>query len=226
MINTKDVNIRQRLFSLEDLAEFANYLNGKGYYNGQGELQPVARGQKITTANVATLSANLLYGNGGLFNPCVPEALINASTQGHGVAEWLRWTGTVTEYRYQGLITEIRQLNEPDLEDLCADPPVPKFGGCTIVLCLGRLVKGSQQYDLFKAGTKYCDASPRYRFRGAVTDQFGNVIFPMDSPINNDAEWGAVQAATILDGDLCQMMWVGDPANVSLSPEEFKGLGD
>lgn len=188
--------------------------------------QGLATGRKITTANVASLTANLMYGRGGMFDACVNNQIVNASVQAHGIGAWLKFVPANTELEKHGLITYMGHdpNSEPDMDDECADPPYPKFQGCTVSYCFGVLRAATPQYNLLEQGLRYCEQTPIFRMYGAVTDQFGNTIYESGSQIDSDVEWGMVMGGVQIDGDLCRMIWIGDPANPTLSRSEFKGL--
>jgi hypothetical protein len=171
------------------------------------------------------LSQNLLYGQGGLFTMCADNAIINAALNDSGLAQHIPWRPTSAEVRRQPLLTHVGLPQDADTdldqpENQCADPPLSTHRTCEIEWCLGRIRHRSPVYDRLDVGLRWCDQQPTYRLFGAV-EVAGEVIAPQGSVINNDAEWGAVDAATAVRQTLGRWMYTG---NVATNANMFDGL--
>jgi len=167
------------------------------------------------------LTSSLLYGGGGLFTICASDQLVNASLNDVGLAGYLPWLPTTYEVRRQAAVTAIGDLagsEQPD--DQCADPPGTSWKGCEIEWCLGRIRHRSPEYDRLDQGERWCEKMPRFRLFGNVSVG-GAVIAPQGSQIDNDAEWGAVQAAVGIRQTLGRWLYTGNRAT---SNNMFNGL--
>lgn len=167
------------------------------------------------------LTTHTLYGGGGLFSVCASDNLVNASMNDQGFAAAIPWRPTTFNVRRQAAISAIGDLvggTQPT--DQCATPPGVDWRGCEIEWCLGRIRYRSPEYDRLDQGERWCDKVPRYRIFGNITVG-GATIAPQGSVIDNDAEWGAVQAAVGIRQTLGRWLYTGNRAT---SPHMFDGL--
>jgi len=179
-------------------------------------------GAKVSTGGSAVLTSNLLYQGGGIFDVCTDDTLINASLQGVGLMSVMPFVPATEEMKHVGAITSLGG-SETEVEqpaDQCADPPSAGFKGAEMVYCFGRIRTKSPEYDLADSGLPWCQAQPRFRMFGDVTVG-GEVVYPSGSIIDNDPEWGAVQAAVYARQILGRWIWTGNPLT---NPNMFKGL--
>lgn len=187
---------------------------------GGGLIDAFKSGDEATIRKKA-LTETLLYGGGGMFSVCAPDALINASLNDDGFASAIPWMPTTDDVRRQAAITSIGDLaggSQP--ADQCADPPGSNWKGCELEWCLGRIRAKSPEYDRLDLGTRWCNKFPVYRMFGAISIG-GQQVVARGSRIQNDAEWGAVAAAIHIRQTLGRWLYTGNPAS---NPNMFRGL--
>jgi len=188
----------------ELLARLANLIRGDNV------------GLKVTDGDTATLTTQLIHGQ-GMFSWCGGNELISSLITDDAFSNWLGMTPSTVDPDFDKILSWIGPQGTADgrvtwnRTTVCSDAPKVEWAKCELMTCFGNIAHAGQDLSLTNLGLARCNEQPMYFVKGPAAG----------TQITDDQTWQIAIATGVLKMAFERMLVVG---NHTANALDFDGL--